>query len=52
MNDIKLIAKSEKRIGVSDIESTNIQPGYRNRIWHRKLYQAHYEKWEKTQIMQ
>ena len=29
-----------KRIGDSDTNNNNIQPGYRNGIWHRKMCHA------------
>ena len=36
MNNIKLFAKNEKRIEDSDRNNKNMQPGYRNGIWHKK----------------
>ena len=37
MDDIKLFAKCKKRIGNSDTNNENIQPGYWNEIWLRKM---------------
>ena len=37
-----------KRIGFSDTNNKNIQPGYWDGIWHRKMWHAHNKKWEKT----
>ena len=36
MDDIKLFAKKGKKNGDTNTNKKNIQPGYRNRIWHRK----------------
>ena len=46
MDDIKLFAKKKnlKRIEDSDPNIKNIQPGYRNVIWHRNLCHADNEK--------
>ena len=44
MHDIKLFAKKWKRIRDSNTNNKNIQPGYRNGIWRRKMRQANYEK--------
>ena len=48
INHHEAICKKCKRTGESDTNNKNIQPGYRNGIWHRKIYLAHSEKWEKT----
>ena len=45
MDDIKPLAKKWKRNGHSDTNNKNIQRGYRNVIWHRKMSHAHNEKW-------
>ena len=45
---IKLVAKKKKKgIGNSDTNNKNIQPRYRNKIWHQKMCHAHNEKWKK-----
>ena len=43
MDDIKLFAKNEKETGDPDINDKNIQPEYRNGIWHRKMRNAYKE---------
>ena len=43
IDDIKLFAKNEK-IGDPDTNNKNILTGCRNRIWLRKMCQAHDEK--------
>ena len=48
MDDIKLFAKYEKRIGNSYTHSENIQSGYRDGIWHRKMRHANNEKQKTT----
>ena len=35
------------RIGDPDTNNKNIQPEFRNGIWHRKVFHADNEKWEK-----
>ena len=39
MDDIKLFAKNEKEL-VTNTRNYNIQPWYRNGIWHRKMCHA------------
>ena len=46
MDDIKLFAKNKKQLETG-INNKNIQPGYRNGIWYRKLSHAHNEMWKK-----
>ena len=46
MDDIKLFAKYEKELE-TDINNTNMQPGYRNGIWYRKMCHTYHEKWGK-----
>ena len=41
------ICKNWKRIGGSDTNNKNIQPRYRNGIWHRKMCHAYNENWIK-----
>ena len=43
MDGIKLFSKNEKEL----TNNMNIQPGYRNGIWHRKMCHADNEKREK-----
>ena len=45
MDDIKRSAKKEKELE-TDTNHITIQPGYRNGVWHRKMYHAHNEKWK------
>ena len=35
-------------IGDPNTSNKNIQSGYRNRIWHRKMCHSYNERWEKT----
>ena len=42
------VCKIGKRSGESNTNNNNIQSGYRNGIWHRNMYNAHNEKWKKT----
>ena len=46
MDNIKLLEKNEK-IWDPDTNNKNIQPGYRNGIWHRKMYYTHNDKQQK-----
>ena len=46
---IRLFAQNEKRIGHSNIYNKNIEPGYRNGIWHRKCI-VYIMKCDKRQI--
>ena len=50
MDDIKLFAKKKKRkrTGNSNTRSQNIQLGYKNGIWHRKMWHDCKEKWQTT----
>ena len=41
MDDIKMFAKNEKRIGNSNIGSENIQSGHWDGIWQRKMGYAY-----------
>ena len=52
MDDIKLFAKKCKRIGDYDTDNKNIQPGYRNGIWHRKKCAMIIMKSRKRHIME
>ena len=47
-DDIKLFTKNKKRIGNPITGSENIQSGYRNWIWYRKMCHANYEKRKTT----
>ena len=42
------VCKKLKRIGVPNINNKNIQPGYRNGIWYRKIYHANNGKRNKN----
>ena len=48
MDNIKLFAKNEKRIGNPDTDSEDIHSGYRAGIWDRKMCHANNEKWKTT----
>ena len=48
MDDIKLLAKNEKRIRSLNIDSEDIQSRYRDRIWQIKMRNANHEKWKMT----
>ena len=48
MDDIKVFAKNEKRVGNPSTGSGNIQSGYSDRIWPRKMWQADNENWKTT----
>ena len=48
MDDIKLFAKNETRIGNLNTGSENIRLGYRDGIWHRKMCHANNEKPKKA----
>ena len=52
IDDIKLFAKNDKELEI--LVEKNIQPGYRNGIWHWKMYLAPNEKWnrETTQVIE
>ena len=41
------VSKKGKRMKDSDTNNTNIQPGYKNGIWHRKMYRIYEEKSKK-----
>ena len=49
MDDIKLFAKSEKRIENPYKNCENIQSWYKNGIWHRKMRHATIETWQTVQ---
>ena len=42
------VCKKWKRIGDFDTNNKNIQPGYKNGVWYRKMCHAYKEKWENT----
>ena len=44
-DDIKLFEKKKKTVGESDKINKNIQSGYTNAIWYRKMCYAHNRKW-------
>ena len=44
MDNIKLFVKNEKRIGKPNTGSENMQSGYKDGNWHRKMYYANNEK--------
>ena len=46
MDDIKLFTKNEKKIGKPYTSSENVQSGYRDGIWHRKIHHVDNEKQE------
>ena len=46
MDSIKVFAKNKKGTEDPDTSNKNIQPGYRNEIWHWKMSNAHNEKCE------
>ena len=48
MDDSKLFDKNEKRIGNLNTDRENIQSGYRDGIWHRKICHANNEKRKTT----
>ena len=48
MDDNKLFAKKLSRVGDSERINKNLQPRFRNEIWHWKMSCDHKEKWEKT----
>ena len=52
MDDIKVSTKKWKRTGNPNTNNKNIQPGYRNGIWHWKLCQADNEKSTKREIVE
>ena len=45
--NLLMLAKNKKRFEDSDANNKNIQPGYRDGIWHRKMCQALYVKRKK-----
>ena len=45
MDDINIFTKNEKCSSYT--KNKNIQPGYKNGIWHRNVYYANNEKWER-----
>ena len=47
IDDIKLLTRNKKELD-SDTSHKNIQQGYTNRIWLRKMCLSHNEKGEKT----
>ena len=44
IDDIKLFAKNEKRIGNPNTKRENTKSKYRNGIWHRKMHHASYKE--------
>ena len=44
MSDIKLFAKNEKELEIL-IQIIRI---YKNRIWHKKMYQTNHKEWKKS----
>ena len=52
MDDIKVFAKKKQETGDPDTNNKNIQPRYRNGIWHRKMYHTDKEKWEMKKYCQ
>ena len=44
IDDTKLVAKNEKKIGNPNINSENVQSRYKMGIWHRKMRHANNKK--------
>ena len=47
IDDIKYSQKKKKKKRTRDTNNKNIQLGYRNGIWHRKMCHVDNQKWEK-----
>ena len=46
----RCLQKIEKDTADPDTNNKNIQPGYKNGIWYRKMYHAHDENWKRETV--